>query len=285
MAKRIKWSLIEVPDHQGVFHVGGRLGAAHGPKAFDEIFFRFRGEPEVFAELEHRVRVEGLTNDVRTNLRLAADAVKNETSDGFMTVVVGGGHDHGYSHLLGIREALGAKKKIGCINIDAHLDVRKPNPHITSGSPFYLAITEKIISPQHLIEFGIQTQCNTPELWDFVKKYRIQTILFESLRGGAAHAKFKYILKKLTQQVDAIVISLDLDAAAECHAPGVSAPQAEGFTSSELIQMMETAGAEKKVLSLGIFELNPLHDVGGRTARLGATCAHRFVSRALKRKG
>lgn len=285
MANRIKWCLIGIPDHQGVFNVGGRLGAAHGPKAFDEAFFRIRGEPEVFEQLALHAHADGFGGEVRKNHRLAADLVKKAASEKNLTVVVGGGHDHGYSHLLGIREALGPKKKIACINIDAHLDVRKPDPEISSGSPFYLAITEKVLQPKHLVEFGIQSHCNSPALWNFIAQHKVITYSFDSLRNGQAVAKFKQVLKKLTQQVDAIVVSLDLDAIAECHAPGVSAPQAEGFSSSEMVQMMEAAGNEKKVISLGIFELNPLHDIGGRTARLGATCAQHFVTRALRRKG
>ena len=72
-----------------------------------------------------------------------------------------------------------------------------------------------------------------------------------------------------------------MDAAASAFAPGVSAPQAEGFTASEMIEMMEIAGSEKKVVSLGIFELNPEHDLEDITARLAATVAYHFVEAAL----
>lgn len=40
----------------------------------------------------------------------------------------------------------------------------------------------------------------------------------------------------------------------------------------------------QKVLSLGIFELNPLHDTENKTARLAATSAFHFLQHAIKKK-
>jgi hypothetical protein len=45
--------------------------------------------------------------------------------------------------------------------------------------------------------------------------------------------------------------------------------------------MVEIAGKHPKICSLGIFELNPEHDLGGATARLAATAAWHFVAAAL----
>ena len=42
--------------------------------------------------------------------------------------------------------------------------------------------------------------------------------------------------------------------------------------------MVEIAGREKKVVSLGLFELNPEHDIDQRTARLAATLAYHFIA-------
>jgi arginase family enzyme len=79
-------------------------------------------------------------------------------------------------------------------------------------------------------------------------------------------------------------VSLDLDSIASAHAPGVSAPQPQGLTASEAIEMMEISGADPKVASLGIFELNPEHDADGATSRLAAECVYYFVEAALTRR-
>ena len=77
------------------------------------------------------------------------------------------------------------------------------------------------------------------------------------------------------------MISLDLDCAPQSAAPGVSAPQPEGIAVSDLMAMVELAGAHPKVNSLGLFELCPVHDIQDQTAKLAATLAYHFVDAAL----
>ncbi|MBL7715617.1 MAG: formimidoylglutamase [Bdellovibrionales bacterium] len=290
----LRWGLAGIPDHEAVQNVGGRLGAARGPSAFRPIFLKMKGRDSVLETMTDFGDVTGITGQIEQNHQKAAEKVAEIHRDRAFSVIIGGSHDHGFSHLKGIREALQmqvhAKGKttprLGCINIDAHLDVRKADPaagiKITSGSPFYLAIESGVLHARGLVEFGIQNHCNALELWQYVESKKVEVVPFEKLREGKAIAAFSKSLKRLVQSCDAIAISLDLDAAAQAFAPGVSAPQAEGFTSSEIIQMVEIAGREKKVVSLGIFELNPEHDIDGRTARLAATSAYHFVAEALR---
>jgi formiminoglutamase len=278
-----KWSLIKIPDHQGVMNVGGRVGACYGPRAFDRVFQRMKGRVPVAGALGSSVQVSKIGSDVVENHRHAADAVRDAHREHSPSVVVGGGHDHGYSQLLGISEALGAGKRLGCINLDAHLDVRRPAPVPGSGSPFYLAIEAGVIDPANLIEFGIQSHCNAPELWEYVESKSVEVVRWKELRQADRVAMFRKKLDELAARVDAIVVSLDLDCLSQDHCPGVSAPQAEGFASNEIIAMMELAGGHSKVVSLGIFELSPEHDVQDATARVAATAAYHFIESSLER--
>jgi formiminoglutamase len=277
-----KWCLIGIPDHIGVYHVGGRVGAAGGPQAFLKIFTKLKGREKNLHSLGETTHLSTLGSDIKENHRQATDAIQTAHQRYGLTVVIGGGHDHAYSHLAGISQA--GAGTLGCINIDAHLDVRKPAPVITSGSPFYLALESGVLKPDVFIEFGIQRHCNTPELWKYVEHKGVQVIPFEELRHGQAITAFKKTLKQLTRKCDAIVISLDLDAVSMAFAPGVSAPQAEGFSSSDILSIMAEAGKERKVISLGIFELNPEHDHEDQTARLAATAAYHFIAHALAAK-
>jgi formimidoylglutamase len=215
--------------------------------------------------------------DVNLNHQNAASAITqvlNSESDSAL-VVVGGGHDHGYSHLLGIRNALPADKKMGCLNIDAHFDLRRPNPEPSSGSPFYLAIESGILLPEHFVEFGIQDSANGPELWAYAESKNILTYMFRELREDPVK-RFEEALLHLETRVDEIVISLDLDALRQSDAPGVSAPSSEGFFTQDIFQMMDAAARHPKVRSLGIFELNPAFDRDDQTARVAAQAAWRF---------
>lgn len=272
--------LLGLPDHQGVMNVGGRIGAARGPEAFRKPFKRLKSRSSASQFCKDLGDLQGLTEDVAHNHRIAAEWIEASHKKYPLSIVVGGGHDHGHSHLWGMRKK---SKRLGCINIDAHLDVRKPDPLITSGSPFFLALESGVLDAKNFIEFGIQSHCNAPELWDYVKSKKIEVIPMTKLRRGRAVPGFLSALRKLQTRCDAIVISLDLDSITEASAPGVSAPQSEGFSPSEILEMMEIAGSSKKVVSLGIFELNPVFDPDERTARLAAVAAHHFLESALTR--
>lgn len=195
MKNKKNWCLLGIPDHQGVTNVGGRIGAAHGPSALRKVFSRFKGRDGVREALHDLGDLSGLGQDVAENHRRAAAWVRKAQQQSGLTVVIGGGHDHGYSHLWGIRDSYKAdsksKPKIGCINVDAHLDVRKAEPVITSGSPFYLAIESGVIEPRSLIEFGIQSHCNASELWDYVDRKKVSVVRFEKLRHGKAPELFQ----------------------------------------------------------------------------------------------
>lgn len=288
---RRKWSLVGLADDTGVLNIGGRLGSVHGPTYFRRCWQRLSGAHDLNLSLDDAgdwtPGSEATPDSLKESLHRASFFVGAAHRRTGISVVVGGGHDLGYAHLLGIKEALLGVKvpdkrarqmRLGCINLDAHFDLRKPNPKVTSGSPFYLAIESGLIDAKNLVEFGIQRQCNSTALFDYVKEKKIPYVEFDEIKFGKAVSRFKKEFNQLAKKVDVVVISLDLDCLAEAYAPGVSAPQAEGFTSGEILSMLEYAGMQKKCVSLGIFELNPVHDRDEQTSRIAAVGAFRFMS-------
>jgi len=265
--------------------VGGRLGAAQGPRSFRDQWAKLSGALELRQCCNDHGDLHQLTGTIEQHHQQTIDALTSKLSIQETSVVIGGGHDHGFTHLAALKDLAtreyGKSARIGCINIDAHLDVRKPNPHITSGSPFYLSIENKTVLPKDFVEFGIQRQSNSETLWDYAKLRKLRVHLYSSFRKGKALQTFQKELKKLCKNTDAVVISLDLDAIASAFAPGVSAPQSEGFSPQEIFEMMEMSSAQKKVISLGVFELNPFHDIDHRTAKLAANAVYHFIERRI----
>ena len=64
MADRKRWGWIGIADHQGVIHVGGRVGAAGGPRAFERAFQRLKGEDGVKESLTETKRLEPRHSDI-----------------------------------------------------------------------------------------------------------------------------------------------------------------------------------------------------------------------------
>ncbi len=274
---QIEWQWFGIPDQQGVFNVGGRLGAGGGPEAFMREFSAIRGKTDIHQFRKPDEWVKDLTTNIEHNHLNVIERLKTFHEQGGQTVsvVLGGGHDHGYSQLAGVRQGFAKFNhdkpvKLGCINLDAHLDLRSTEKGITSASPFYLAIEKQVIEGRDLIEFGIQKHCNRPELWDYAAKQGVVILELEEIVKRGAIAVFEESLRRLEQRCDHIVISWDLDVCAQSVAPGVSAPQARGISAEAIFECLRLAGKSEKVISLGVFELNPEHDLDRMTARLAA---------------
>lgn len=288
------FNFVGFPDDLGIRNVNGRLGAREGPQSFWDVFQKVKGQNPVHDRM-HAMEVVSMGPQLESNYDAAAMVVarlKQSQPKDFL-LAVGGGHDYAYPWIRGwvngcreiarktAKKGSKTQRKVGCINLDAHFDLRDFQPTMTSGSPFRRLIDEEILDSSRLVEFGIQTHSNSPELWKVAEKYGIKTYPMEELRNGKAVPAFKSALKSLGSRCDEILISVDLDALSYAYAPGVSAPQAEGFTASELFQMLELAGSDKKVTSVAFFELSPPLDFQNYTSRLTAQAAWHFLDAAL----
>ncbi len=279
-----KFSWVGYPDDIGVKNVNGRPGAKEGPAKCWHYFQKLKGKNSLLPALRSEFEVV-MTDNLSLN-HASAVAKTREALQGFdqakdALIVVGGGHDYAYPWLKAVRESNRKELRLGCLNLDAHFDLRSAEPVMTSGSPFRRAIEEGILDGERLIEFGIQAHCNAPELWEFADAHKVTIVPFERCRNGSAVREFENALRKLDSLCDIVLISLDLDALSFAFAPGVSAPQGEGFSASEVYQMLELAGADKKVTSLGIFELCPPLDPHDLTSRLSAQAAWHFLNSKL----
>ena len=274
------WSLIGLPDDTGVKNVQGRMGAAGGPAAFRTFFDKLKGNPDVKKYLRDCGDVNPETTIENTHQKVATFIADARLKSHF-TIVVGGGHDLVFPHLQAYKNGRDLGKKTGCINIDVHLDLRPDKPIVTSGSPFYMALNAGVLEGANFVEFGIQEYANAEELFVFAETHHVNIIKFDDLRNGHAVSGFKKALEYLSERCDEIVISLDMDAFQAAFAPGVSAPAPEGFTPSEVVEMLRHAAGNEKVTSLGIYELNPKFDIDDHTARLAAVCAYQFASQKL----
>jgi formiminoglutamase len=290
MVRRSNWGLLGLADDLGVYNVGGRVGASGAPAAVRKHLTKMTGEPlsggvEVLGALtDFGDWTPAPTHSLDPDVLGAQVAVERMIAQVGVSVVIGGGNDLAFAQLKAVQRTLGSKR-LGCINIDAHFDLRPPAPRISSGSPFYLALEQGVLAPSRFVEFGIQSHCNAPELWAYARRKKLRIITWDQLRGRSVMTIFQRELSALAKKCDHVVICIDLDAIAQAYAPGVSAPQSEGFTPMEIVSIAQVAAQQLKVVSLGVFELNPEHDENRKTARLAATLIWNFARTRLSRGG
>lgn len=266
--------LVGFPSDAGVIRNGGRPGASAGPAAVREALRTMTPDAarhEAMRGLLARtldlgdVEVEG---DLEADQERLAAALAPHLGAGRVAVVVGGGHETAWGHFLGhVRAGL----RPAVLNVDAHPDVRPlVDGEGHSGSPFRQMLEHPSGACRGCRAVGLQPASVAREHLRWLEA-----------AGGSWRWREGLDAEALEGEVAALdapaLVSLDLDAVDAAHAPGVSAPCTDGLGPGAWLAAAERAGAEPAVRSLDLVELNPRHDVDGRTARLAARTIWRFL--------
>src|SRR5262245_10378556 len=131
--------VVGFPQDEGVRRNHGRPGSAAAPHDIRHALYRLTpwdGVRDI--DLAARppldagnVRLTGTLEDTQAALGVVVGGI---LTAGAVPVVLGGGHETAYGHYLGY---VAARRPVGIVNLDAHLDVRQGPPGLGhSGSPF-----------------------------------------------------------------------------------------------------------------------------------------------------
>jgi formiminoglutamase len=271
--------IVGFPSDAGVTLNGGRPGAAHGPDAIRNAFYRMTPGSAGKDGLYTRVRDLGnvqVSGDVGEDQKLLAESVAPYLNAGAICVVLGGGHETTYGHYLGYVANEIAPR---IINWDAHADVRRPvDGAPTSGSSFYLALNHDTHpTPQYTV-CGLLPHSVAPAHVAFLHEKNCPHYWRADITG-------EVIDEIYADASGPTLVSFDLDAIDQALAPGVSAPAVGGLDTATWLQAAYGAGVSSSVSSIDICELNPLLDADGHTARLAALTLWTFLSGCAARLG
>jgi formiminoglutamase len=171
-----------------------------------------------------------------------------------------------------------AGRSVRILNHDAHPDVRMlENGLGHSGSPFSQAIMDDSGLCASYTVVGLNPHSVSRVHLDFVRENKGE-YLFRDEVSSQTIARIHEGLREPS------MVSFDLDAVDQAHAPGVSAPSALGLSPDLWLFAAEAAGANPAVQSMDLVEFNPNYDTDQRTARLAALTIWRFL-RGLCRRG
>ncbi len=275
--KDIAVNLVGYPNDAGVAANKGRTGTAQGPDALRRMLANlpchFNGHVHDWGNTEISAQLNATQVTFSQSISQALKSNKP-------VIGLGGGHDIALASYQGYRQYLGAQARIGIINFDAHLDLRKPSPEASSGTPFR-QIAECCIAQQQAFHYsclGVSRAANTPALFDYATF--TQTRILLDTHFTAEHAVA--CVTPMLQDVDALYVTVCMDAFPAAQAPGVSAPSALGISVSETLNVIQWLGRYCQQHDIAwqlsdIAELNPQLDIDNRTARLAARVAFELV--------
>jgi len=273
-------ALLGLPDDAGVLLNNGRPGARLGPQSFREALARYGADNDGLldeplgalgiydaGDVVPPTRTSDLLADMLEMHARVTRAVTYLLRQNIITVCVGGGHDLTFPSLRAHLLRLPADATLAGLNVDAHLDLRETPG---SGMPFR-SILEFAgpyrFPPGRFAEIGLGRFANSAEHLRYARSIGINLTFRERtpdaglLTALADHLATGPVSERL-------FASFDLDALDAASAPGVSAPNPCGISSTLAAQMCELIGRCPRVRHFDIMEFSPPYDVDGRTARL-----------------
>lgn len=170
-------------------------------------------------------------------------------------------------------------ENLGLIWIDTHADLNNPdsspskNIHgmpvstlLHKGYPSLVEIVNQPLQPENIAIIGLR---------DIDKEERIiladSNIHYYTMRDIdeiGIQGVFKQVRNKLIDQVNHLHVSFDLDVMDPLQVPGVSTPIDGGLTAREAHLLLELLHETKKLVSCDFVELNPMHDLQGKSAKM-----------------
>lgn len=258
---------------EGVRRNKGRVGAKDAPDIIRKNMSNF---PVVFPDFI--LRDFGNVYCANQNLENAqqelADKVTGILGKGGKSVVLGGGHEVTFAHYSGIKKAF-PNQKIGIINLDAHFDNREPEIGVgaSSGTGFWQIAQDGQIYSLHI---GIQRNSNTLNLFDTAHRYGMKYILADELFFENLPSVYQRI-DELFAEVDVMYLTVCMDVFNASIAPGVSALAYNGlFADTVFTHFFRHILKNEKLVAMDVAEVNPVYDIGERTARLAASLVNEW---------
>ncbi|MBW3633565.1 MAG: agmatinase family protein [Chloroflexi bacterium] len=201
----------------------------------------------------------------------------------FVPVMIGGDHSVTAPAVRGFCAA-NPGKRVGIINIDAHLDVRnfEHGPH--NGTPFRAILTGGLrIEGRNVVELGIHGFMNAASYMQWAREQGVTVISGRDVQRRGIGDCIAEALRLAGDKTDLIYVSVDIDCLAFPWAIGTSATSPEGLSAWQLMEAVFACGLDPKVGALDLVEIDPSRDVKDLTSRTGCSVLLTFLAGLYRR--
>jgi guanidinopropionase len=182
---------------------------------------------------------------------------------GVVPLSVGGDHSISYS----ILRAVGAKRPVGMIHIDAHCDTSGiyEGSKFHHGGPFRQAVLDGVLDPERTIQIGIRGGADY--LWEFSADSGMTVLHAEQAAAmgmAAVAAKARAVVGD-----GPVYISFDIDSVDPGFAPGTGTPEVGGLQPREVLALLRALSGVD-VVGADVVEVAPQYDATTNTAQIAA---------------
>ena len=182
---------------------------------------------------------------------------------GVIPLSVGG--DHSIS--LPILKAVGARRPVGMVHIDAHCDTSGPyeGTKFHHGGPFRQAVLEGVLDPRRVIQIGIRGGADY--LWEFSHDSGMTVIHAQEIDAMGIDAVITKALGVIGE--GPTYVSFDVDGLDPAFTPGTGTPEVGGLTPREALAILRGM-AGRNIVGGDVVEVAPQYDATSNTAHVAA---------------
>lgn len=175
--------------------------------------------------------------------------------------------------------------RVGLIWIDAHLDFWEEYPDgikISHATVLKRILENTNLSPKNVINLGFRAFGSSPTEKKDAEKFGVKVISTKNLFQEKILKKVSVIVRELSENVEVLHVSIDMDVLDPAFAPGVTNPEPGGISTRNLFDLIEIVG--RYASSFDIVELAPPYDISEITAHTAATIAIQTLGMMLNSK-
>ena len=237
-----------------------RTGARFGPNAIRQASlnietYSFRSGVDMEDVALYDAGDLHISADAKQTNDMTRQVVEDILAAGKMPVALGGEH----TITLGIAQGLGERiKKTAFVSFDAHLDLREEFLGLTYSHTTFMQLINEQLKPAKIVEVGTRSACKD-EL-AYAKKADVDFFTSQQIIKQGSEAIIKQLKEKL-EPYENVYLTVDMDVLDPAFAPAVQNPEAEGITTTALLDIA-CALCDKRVVGFDVLEIVPTYDQG-----------------------
>lgn len=203
------------------------------------------------------------------------------------TCLIGGDHSVTACAVRGVKRAF-PSERIGILQLDTHLDVRDPKEiGPANGTPIRQLIDGGVVLGEDVVNIGLHGYFNAAPLVAYAKEKGIRMVTLRKARELGVAQRVLNELTLLSERVDRVYVTIDMDVLDIAVAPGVPASTPGGMSAEELFNSLLVIGQHKAVRHIDFVCLDPTRDAAtNATVKTGVYGWLEFVTgRVLLQRG
>ncbi|WP_027555929.1 agmatinase family protein [Bradyrhizobium sp. Cp5.3] len=197
-------------------------------------------------------------------------------------IILGGDHSISDPAIRGVVDRLGGGK-LGLVVLDAHFDMRPP----VSGkehSGHWMRTISDVIDYHKVAQLGINAPIYSEEYMRLAETSGTLVLTPYDIRKMGWPDAICAVLRHVSEGVDGVYLSVDIDAVDQAHAPGTSVPNPGGLLTYEVLDVVFEIAARAHVLALDITEVSPPLDRDDMTSKLAAQIVLNVMAGVVSRE-